>query len=113
MIGYVFDEHGRRRTADLVARFIAMTRKAKEILAGSDDEWERIGPLAGATDAAALARLARSLSRRHPAPPDRRRGSRRAQSSTACWRGSAAASWSALRTELDPGTFYARPEGLR
>jgi NitT/TauT family transport system substrate-binding protein len=54
MLGYVFDEHWAAQNRDAVARFIAVTRKAKEILAGSDDEWQRIGPLAGVLDAAAL-----------------------------------------------------------
>ena len=31
-----------------------MTRAAKEILAASDAEWEKIAPLTGATDAATL-----------------------------------------------------------
>ena len=54
MLGYVFDERWAAQNRDAVARFIAVTRKAKEILAGSDDEWQRIGPLAGVSDAAAL-----------------------------------------------------------
>ena len=45
---------GPRANRDAVARFIAMTRKAKEILATSDAEWEKIAPLTGATDAATL-----------------------------------------------------------
>ena len=40
------------RTADLVARFIATTRAAKEILSSSDEEWEKIKSLTGATDEA-------------------------------------------------------------
>ncbi|MGG7380565.1 hypothetical protein ACQ7B2_18065, partial [Escherichia coli] len=39
---------------DLVERFIATTRRAKEILAASDQEWENIKSLTGATDAATL-----------------------------------------------------------
>jgi NitT/TauT family transport system substrate-binding protein len=54
MLGYVFDERWAAQNRDAVARFIAVTRKAKEILASSDDEWQRIGPLAGVADAAAL-----------------------------------------------------------
>jgi NitT/TauT family transport system substrate-binding protein len=54
MLGYAFDERWAAQSRDAVARFLAVTRKAKEILAGSDDEWQRIGPLAGVTDAAAL-----------------------------------------------------------
>src|SRR5258708_7384110 len=40
MIGYVFDEAWGNANRDAVARFIAMTRKAKEILTSSDAEWE-------------------------------------------------------------------------
>jgi NitT/TauT family transport system substrate-binding protein len=54
MIGYVFDEGWGNANKDVVARFIAMTRKAKEILSTSDAEWEKIAPLTGAADAATL-----------------------------------------------------------
>jgi NitT/TauT family transport system substrate-binding protein len=54
MIGYVFDEAWGNANKDVVARFIAMTRKAKEILSTSDAEWEKIAPLTGAADAATL-----------------------------------------------------------
>jgi len=55
MLGYVFDEAWAARNRDTVSRFLDVTRKAKEILAGSDAEWERIAALVGANDAAALA----------------------------------------------------------
>ena len=54
MVGYVFDEGWGNANKDVVARFIAMTRKAKEILSTSDAEWEKIAPLTGAADAATL-----------------------------------------------------------
>jgi NitT/TauT family transport system substrate-binding protein len=54
MVGYVFDETWAGAHRDPVARFIAMTREAKEILATSDAEWETIAPLTGAPDAATL-----------------------------------------------------------
>ncbi|WP_065749932.1 ABC transporter substrate-binding protein [Bradyrhizobium paxllaeri] len=54
MIGYVFDEKWANANQDKIARFIAMTRAAKEILASSDAEWEKIAPLTGAPDAATL-----------------------------------------------------------
>ena len=54
MIGYVFDETWASANQDAIARFIAMTRKAKEILSTSDAEWEKIAPLTGASDAATL-----------------------------------------------------------
>jgi NitT/TauT family transport system substrate-binding protein len=54
MVGYVFDEAWANANQDLVTRFIAMTRKAKEILSTSDAEWETVAPLTGAADAATL-----------------------------------------------------------
>jgi NitT/TauT family transport system substrate-binding protein len=54
MIGYVFDEAWANANQDKVARFIAVTRMAKEILSTSDAEWEKIAPLTGAADAATL-----------------------------------------------------------
>jgi NitT/TauT family transport system substrate-binding protein len=54
MLGYVFDEKWASANQDRLARFIAITRAAKEILATSDEEWEKIAPLTGAPDAATL-----------------------------------------------------------
>ncbi len=54
MIGYVFDEKWANANQDKIARFIAMTRAAKEILSTSDAEWEKIASLTGAPDAATL-----------------------------------------------------------
>jgi NitT/TauT family transport system substrate-binding protein len=54
MIGYVFDEAWARAKGDAVARFLAAAREAKEILATSDAEWERIAPLNGVRDQRAL-----------------------------------------------------------
>jgi NitT/TauT family transport system substrate-binding protein len=54
MIGYVFDEEWGNTHPELVSRFIAMTRAAKEILSSSDAEWERIQSLTGASDVAKL-----------------------------------------------------------
>jgi NitT/TauT family transport system substrate-binding protein len=55
MIGYVFDEAWVAKNPGVLERFLSVTRKAKDILANSDDEWQRIAPLIGATDAATLA----------------------------------------------------------
>jgi NitT/TauT family transport system substrate-binding protein len=54
MIGYVFDEAWGNANHDVIVRFIATTRMAKEILSTSDAEWEKIAPLTGASDAATL-----------------------------------------------------------
>jgi NitT/TauT family transport system substrate-binding protein len=54
LIGYVFDEGWAAKNRDALARFLAMTREAKEILAQSDAEWDRIASLIGAIDPATL-----------------------------------------------------------
>jgi NitT/TauT family transport system substrate-binding protein len=54
MVGYVFDERWAEKNRDTVSRFLALTRRAKDILLSSDAEWERIGPLTGAPDPATL-----------------------------------------------------------
>ncbi|BAM88241.1 putative ABC transporter substrate-binding protein [Bradyrhizobium oligotrophicum S58] len=54
MIGYVFDEDWAAKHRDLVARFLSVTAKAKEILATSDAEWQTISLLTGAPDEATL-----------------------------------------------------------
>jgi NitT/TauT family transport system substrate-binding protein len=54
LVGYVFDQSWAAAKRELVTRFLAAARSAKEILATSDAEWERIAPLVGARDAAAL-----------------------------------------------------------
>jgi NitT/TauT family transport system substrate-binding protein len=54
MIGYVFNEGWGNAHPELMARFIAMTRVARDILSSSDTEWERIQPLTGAVDIATL-----------------------------------------------------------
>jgi NitT/TauT family transport system substrate-binding protein len=54
MLGYVFDEAWAARNRKALAGFLEVTRKAKEILATSDAEWERIAPLVRAEDATVL-----------------------------------------------------------
>ena len=53
-VGYVFDEGWAANHRDAVARFIAMTRKAKQLLVTSDATWDKIAPLTGASDATML-----------------------------------------------------------
>ncbi|MBV9426561.1 MAG: ABC transporter substrate-binding protein [Bradyrhizobiaceae bacterium] len=55
MVGYVFDEGWARTHAEALTRFLAAARTAKDILATSDAEWERIAPLTGVRDRQALA----------------------------------------------------------
>ncbi|HML15292.1 MAG TPA: ABC transporter substrate-binding protein [Xanthobacteraceae bacterium] len=54
MVGYVFDEGWGRAHGQALARFLDAAREAKEILASSDAEWERIAPLTGVRDRQAL-----------------------------------------------------------
>jgi NitT/TauT family transport system substrate-binding protein len=53
-VGYVFDESWAASHRDAVARFIAMTRKAKQLLITSDAAWDKIAPLTGTSDATML-----------------------------------------------------------
>ncbi len=54
MVGYVFEEEWANANRDRLARFVDMTRKAKQILSTSDSAWEEIAKLTGAADAATL-----------------------------------------------------------
>ena len=54
MLGYVFDETWAAKNRGAIERFLNLTRNAKEILASSDAEWERIAPLVGTSEPAAL-----------------------------------------------------------
>ena len=65
MIGYVFDEAWGNANRDAVARFIAITREAKQILATSDAEWETIAPLTGSARRGNAEGLSRSISGRN------------------------------------------------
>ena len=53
-VGYVFDESWAASHKDVLARFIAATRKAKELLTTSDAAWDKIAPLTGTSDPALL-----------------------------------------------------------
>jgi NitT/TauT family transport system substrate-binding protein len=105
MIGYVFDEEWAGKNRDAVARFIAITRQAKEILATSGAEWERIAPLTGAADAAALKIL---RDRYREGIPHRPIADEEADA-RALYRVLATIGGAELvgpARELDPGTFY-------
>ncbi len=49
-VGYVFEESWAASHREAVSRFIAMTRKAKQLLVSSDAAWDKIAPLTGTTD---------------------------------------------------------------
>ena len=105
MIGYVFDEGWGSANRDALARFIAMTREAKEILATSDAEWERIAPLMGAADAATL----RVYRDRYREGIPRRPVADEEADARVLYRVLAAIGGREIvgpANELDPGTFY-------
>jgi NitT/TauT family transport system substrate-binding protein len=54
MVGYVFDGHWAKRHRDLLDRFFTATDTAKKILANSPDEWQRLAPRIGVSDASGL-----------------------------------------------------------
>ena len=59
MIGYVFRDAWAKRNAAAINGFLRATRRAREILATSDAEWQRIKPLTMAEDEATLIALRR------------------------------------------------------
>src|SRR6266436_5569019 len=105
MIGYVFDEGWESANRSAVSRFVAMTRAAKEILATSDAEWEKIAPLSGATDAATL----RAYRDRYREGIPRRPIADEEADARILYRVLAAIGGREIvgaAQELDPGTFY-------
>jgi NitT/TauT family transport system substrate-binding protein len=105
MVGYVFDEDWGNANRDVVARFIAMTRIAKEILTTSDTEWEKIAPLTGAADAATL----RAYRDRYREGIPRRPIADEEADARVLYRVLAETGGRELvgsARELDPGTFY-------
>jgi NitT/TauT family transport system substrate-binding protein len=54
MVGYVFNGNWALRNRSLLDRFIAATRQAKEILAQSPDEWQRLESRISASGTSAL-----------------------------------------------------------
>src|SRR5262249_23116793 len=55
IVGYTFDGAWAARNRSMVDRFLAATRQAKEILATSEGEWQRLAPRIRVTDPGALA----------------------------------------------------------
>lgn len=54
MLGYVFDAGWAARNRAALARFLGVAAEAKEILARSPDEWQRLSPRIGVSDGAGL-----------------------------------------------------------
>ena len=57
LVGYVLSEGWAAKNTAAVAGFFRAARRADDILASSDAEWQIIAPLTGAADAAELGRL--------------------------------------------------------
>jgi len=110
MVGYVFEEAWATRHRDLVSRFIEMTRRAKDILANSDAEWQRIAPLVGTSDAAGLRiyrdRYRDGIPRRSVAADEHD-----ARTLFGVLAKVGGASLVGPAGELDPGTFYRTASG--
>jgi NitT/TauT family transport system substrate-binding protein len=54
MLGYVFDDDWAARHPAVLTRFLDVSTKAKDILASSDAEWERIARSVGTADPTTL-----------------------------------------------------------
>ena len=54
MVGYAFDAGWAAKNKSAVARFLDVAAKAKDILAGSEAEWQRLAPRIGVSDKAGL-----------------------------------------------------------
>jgi NitT/TauT family transport system substrate-binding protein len=109
MIGYVFDEAWAATHHRTIDRFLDASQKAKQILLTSDTEWERISPLVGVHDAAAL-KIYRD---RYRQGIPRRSLDAEENDARALYRVLLTLGGPALvgpGTELAPGTFY-RPNG--
>ncbi|MCA1429422.1 MULTISPECIES: ABC transporter substrate-binding protein [unclassified Bradyrhizobium] len=104
-VGYVFDESWAASHKEAVARFIAMTRKAKELLATSDAAWDKVAPLTGTTDPALL----RTYRERYRDGIPRRSIDDEEKDARVLYRVLAEIGGRDLvgpAAELDPGTFY-------
>jgi NitT/TauT family transport system substrate-binding protein len=71
IVGYTFDGAWAARNRSTIDRFLDATRQAKDILAASPNEWQRLAPRIGVSDASALAiyrqRYGEGIVRRPPA----------------------------------------------
>jgi NitT/TauT family transport system substrate-binding protein len=105
IVGYTFDGAWAARNRSTVDRFLATVRQAKEILAASETEWQRLAPRIRVTDPDALAiyrrRYAEGILRR---PLDEEEADARALYQVLAEIGGAELVGPAR--ELAPGTFY-------
>jgi NitT/TauT family transport system substrate-binding protein len=109
MIGYVFDEDFARTHADALSRFFKIAAEAKDILAHSGADWEKIAQRIGIARAAELALYRRTYIDGIP----RRSVVEEAADARALYRILAKIGGQDLAgntTELDEGTFYQNTE---
>jgi NitT/TauT family transport system substrate-binding protein len=69
MLGYAFDAGWAAKNKAAVVRFLGVAAKAKDILAGSEEEWQRLAPRIGVSDNAGLAIYRRRYSEGIPRRP--------------------------------------------
>jgi NitT/TauT family transport system substrate-binding protein len=105
MLGYIFDGDWAAGNADLLARFLAAAREAKQILATSDAEWEAIRPLTQAPDDATFLAYRKRYREGIPTRPigEEEADARRLYAVLAEIGGAELVGPGA---ELDPGTYY-------
>ena len=105
MVGYVFSDGWAHRNRAPLDRFFATTQKAKELLAQSSAEWQRLAPRIGVNSAEALDTYRRRYLEGIPHRPL----ADEAADAKALYRVLAEIGGSDLvgsARELDPGTFY-------
>jgi NitT/TauT family transport system substrate-binding protein len=109
MVGYVFDEEYARSHADVLSRFFKIAAEAKDILAHSSADWEKIAPRIGIAKDAELAVYRQTYIDGIP----RRPVAEEAADARALFRILAKIGGPDLAgnaTELDAGTFYQTTE---
>jgi NitT/TauT family transport system substrate-binding protein len=110
LLGYAFDGAWAERNRVALERFLEASRQAKEILAASATEWQRLAPLIGTHDGSALAILRQRYSEGIP----RRPVAEEAADAHALYQILADIGGADLvgpGRELDPGSFYRRAVG--
>jgi NitT/TauT family transport system substrate-binding protein len=110
LLGYVFDGAWAAHNRAALDRFLEASRQAKEILASSDTEWQRLAPRIGVSDESALAILRQRYSEGIP----RRTIADEAADARALYRILADIGGADLvgpGRELDTGSFYRRAAG--
>jgi NitT/TauT family transport system substrate-binding protein len=105
MLGYGFDAGWAAKNRSAVARFLKVAAEAKDILASSDDEWQRLSPRIGVSDSAGLEIYRKRYSEGIPRRPvaDEERDAIRLYRVLADIGG---AELVGPARELDKGTFY-------